>query len=149
MASGVELAGIVLAVLPIVAKGVKEYGDGLALIHEYWRYRGIYKEFQHQIDLQTLLLRQQLEYLLGQIAQSSAQLQELIDRPDSPEWSNQDLENRLRQLLPQGAYESYICTVQDTFELLEMVKAKFSANNESVSDNYPSTLPSRVTNLPT
>jgi hypothetical protein len=130
--SGIELAGLIIAILPLVSEGLEKSEKGLASMQDWWRYRIVFKSFQHEVDLQTLLLRQQLENLLGQVVSSSAQLAELLNEPRGAAWSNKELDARLRRMLPENAYQCYMQTARYAFELLDKLRTKFGVVDESV-----------------
>jgi hypothetical protein len=137
MLTGVELAGIILAVLPIVKDGIEKSENGLSAMQDWWRYRTVFKKFQHDVDLQTLLLRQQLEHLLQQIVLSPSEMSTLIQNPGGPAWSSKDLDTRLRKILPGDSYDCYMQTVQYASELLQKLKTKLVAADQSVRIRAP------------
>src|SRR4051794_2800026 len=108
MITGVELAGLMLAMLPIVAKATRSYSEGIGIIRDWRKCSEVYKQFAQKVEVETLLLSQHLENLILQVAMSPSQGRRLCYNLKDPDWSDEQLEVRLREMLPQKAYEHYI-----------------------------------------
>lgn len=134
MLTGIEVAGLVLAVFPLVINALEYYEDGLQPIKEWVRFRGEYAAFMNALCRQKIFFRQNIEELLGPIVASDFEMAQLLDNPRGPGWKSEDLDMKLRKRLPgKYEYECYKTTAEYILQLLEKLKAKLNIANGQVS----------------
>ena len=110
--SGFEVAGIALAVFPILVEGVQTI--------EHWRrYRVKLQDYTDIIGTQGVYYQDTLEELLSGIVQSEDEVTDFIAQPRGAIWSIPQYEEKLRQRLGRS-YEVYMRLLEN------MVKALFS-----------------------
>lgn len=74
MATGVETAGLVLAVFPLVVKGMQYYAEGLQTIQFWRRYRRELQNHARRIKTQWVRYLNTIELLFGGIVGSDEEL---------------------------------------------------------------------------
>lgn len=86
MATGVEIAGLVLAVLPLLVKQLDNYARGLERTRTLRRYsRELYK-YAVGLSTQHKLLLNTLEQTLEEVVDNHDERSELIYNPKGPGW---------------------------------------------------------------
>ncbi|KAL9633193.1 MAG: hypothetical protein Q9164_004845 [Protoblastenia rupestris] len=133
MASGIEIAGVILATFPLLISGIEHYENGFQPIKEWIRFRGEFATFMNALIRQKIFFRQNIEDLLSPIISSEYEMSLMLDHPGGSAWSDNELNDKLRRRLPgKYEYESYTTTVSYILETLEKLKAKLK-----VSDDQP------------
>jgi hypothetical protein len=140
MLTGIEVAGLVLAIFPLVINALEYYEDGLQPIKEWVRFRGEFAAFMNALCRQKIFFRQNIEELLGPIVASDFEMAQLLDNPGGLAWS-EDLDMKLRKRLPgKYEYECYTTTAIYILELLEKLKTKLHLTDGQVRHYSPGTL---------
>ena len=132
MLTGVETAGIVLAVLPLLISALEHYNEGLEPIKAFW-------EFDYQLPLHIRKLRNQhvhyeqtLRLLLSPIAEAH-KVGEMIEAPNGNLWRDPQMQKKLEDRL-QESYEAYHETVVHMEELMKRLARDLKIDgNERVS----------------
>ena len=97
--SGFEVAGIALAVFPILVDGMARFVDGVQTI-KYWRkYRVRLQDYADIMETQKVYYQDTLEALLSGIVQSEDEMRDLMELPRGPIWKKAEYEEKLRQRL--------------------------------------------------
>jgi hypothetical protein len=135
MLTGIEVAGLILSIFPLVISGLEHYKEGFETLHGWWMYRTDYLEFLRKIGVQSVLFQANLEELLGPIVESEALLHELMRNPRSPAWNNEQLEKRLRKQLPTS-YDWYRLTVEEMHKDLKRLKERLNIRGDKVSYTF-------------
>jgi hypothetical protein len=131
MASGIEVAGLVLGAFPIVVSALEHYREGFETLQDWWRFRTEYLGFVHAVGVQSVLFSENLEVLLAQIIASDAEMDSLLQDPGGDPWCDPTLEERMQRRLPKS-YEYYRCTVDDINEVMDKLKGKLGIKNNKV-----------------
>jgi len=84
--SGVEAAGFVLAVFPLLISALEDYRQGWEMIEDWWKIKREHKKCQQNLKLQKLVFEENLEQLLPTLAQDDEQLKSLIANPGGEQW---------------------------------------------------------------
>jgi hypothetical protein len=125
MLTGVELAGLALAVFPLVISGLEHYEEGFQCIKEWIRFRVEFSRFLNAVCRQKIFFRQNIEALLSPIVESEYEMSQLLDNPGSQAWGDAELNEKLKKRLPGVMeYECYMATVSSLLEVLEKLKHK-------------------------
>ena len=133
MLTGIEVAGLVLAVFPLVINALEHYEDGLQPLKEWMRFRNEFATFMNALCRQKIFFRQNIEELLGPIVASDFEMAQLLDDPDGPAWKSEELDRKLRARLPgKYEYECYTTTTVYILQLLEKLKAKLNVTDGQV-----------------
>ena len=97
--SGFEVAGITLAVFPILVDGMVRFVDGVQTIKYWRRYRVRLQEYADIIGTQGVYYQDTLEELLTGIVQSEDEIKDLMTEPRGAIWKKPEYEDKLRQRL--------------------------------------------------
>ncbi|KAI9764814.1 MAG: hypothetical protein M1839_005706 [Geoglossum umbratile] len=123
MLTGVETAGLVLAVLPLFISALEHYNDGLEPIKAFW-------DIDHQLPIQIRRLRNQhvhfeqtLRILLAQLVEAD-EVEEMIAAPNSGIWKTVEIQERLERRL-QESYNAYQDTVNHMEEIMKRIAKDF------------------------
>jgi hypothetical protein len=142
MVTGVETAGLVLAVFPLVVNGLGSYVAGADTLRK-WRNERMYgrelKHLQRQLETQRVIYLNTLEELLTGIVHSDAERALLINDPSGPKWKCKEYETLLHERLGQS-YDAYLATVDDLRESVTHLEEKTGLNaSKRVSSHLYST----------
>ena len=97
--SGFEVAGITLALFPILVDGMVRFVDGVHTIKYWRRYRVRLQEYADIIGTQRVYYQDTLEELLTGIVQSEDEIKDLMTEPRGAIWKKPEYEDKLRQRL--------------------------------------------------
>ena len=97
--SGIELAGILLALFPIVVDGISSFVEGTRNIRYWRRYRAQVKTYSQRIELQRAAYLNALEELLADIVHSDDELTLLLVDPTGDAWKSPEYDGELRRCL--------------------------------------------------
>lgn len=128
MITGVETAGLVLAVFPLLVSALEHYQEGFERLSDWWKFRTEFLGFMHVIGRQAILFDENLEELLSPIITSDAEMDTLLRDPTGPFWRRAELEEKLRERLPKS-YESYRNTIDDMKETMDALQKKLGIQN--------------------
>lgn len=118
MATGVEVAGLVLAVLPLLVNQLDNYARGLERTRTLRRYsRELYK-YAVGLSTQHKLLLNTLEQTLEEVVDNHDERSELIYNPKGPGWRHPDFREKLRKKLGRD-YFAFTGTMEVLWETLE------------------------------
>ncbi len=101
------MAGIALAVFPIIVDGMVHYVDGVQTIKQWRRYRVRLQDYADFMRSQGVYYQDTLEELLTGIVQSEDEINDLIAQPRGSVWKRPEYEEKLRQRLGRS-HEVYL-----------------------------------------
>lgn len=128
MVTGVEAAGLVLAILPLLISGLQQYQQGLIPIKDWLRYRSEVKSLIRNLNIEQVRFRMTCEKLLGGIVPEE-ELADLLQCPGGPAWYDEHIESRLKERL-QESFAVYLATVEDMQDLLQSLRLKIGLDHE-------------------
>ena len=94
--SGFEVAGIVLAVFPIVVDGLEHFVQGIQTIKYWRRYRVKLQDYAGMIRSARVFYLDTLEELLNGIVQSDEDMEVLMANPGGESWKEPWYEEQLK-----------------------------------------------------
>ena len=118
MATGVEIAGFVLASFPLVISALEHSREILKPLKDWYRYRTEFLKLSGTISVQETLFKARLDMLLGPIVTSDSEMAVLLNEPGGPEWGNRNLAERLQERLGDS-HDSYLTTILEMNKILE------------------------------
>lgn len=121
--SGIEVAGIALAVFPIVVKGLGQMMQGMETIMRWKKYKRELEKYAFRLDTASLSFRDTLTRLLNDIVPSDVDFDLMIAEPMGPLWKEPIYEERLRDRLDQS-YKSYLKTIESLAKGVEELRNK-------------------------
>ena len=107
MATGVEVAGIALAVFPIAVHGLTQMREGIETIKHWKRFRVKLDEYAAELTTAKVFYLDTLEELFMDIVGSDKELLILMNEPGGPAWKKPEYEQSLRRRLDRS-YDSYL-----------------------------------------
>jgi hypothetical protein len=106
--SGIEIVGIVLGALPIMASGIERYSEGLSVARRLLHPRRELRNLHRAIRTELQVFRNTALLLLHRIATES-EVETLVREPTSQLWKAPGFENHMKTLL--GSSYSVWCEV--------------------------------------
>lgn len=101
------MAGLTLAVFPILVNGMVRFVDGVQTIRYWRRYRFRLQDYADIVESQRVYYQDTLEELLTGIVESEDEIKDLIEQPRGALWKKPKYEEKLRQRLGQS-YAVYV-----------------------------------------
>lgn len=120
--SGVEVAGIVLGVIPVIVTALQNYAAGVSTIKTLRKYERELGSLIRQLKVQTEILRNTCEELLNGIDPASI-VDTMLDNPGGTAWEDSEIDQQLKARL-QGAYDPYMATLEDMKEAVEEIRSR-------------------------
>ena len=129
--SGIEVASLVLGAFPIFVSALEHYRDTKAVFVNWWRFKRQYDNFKHEVEFQQHRFEQNLKiYLLPLVVDDDNLLESLLANPDGPEWKDKQLEERLKERIPES-YDLYIQTIKAMNGITEQLKQRLSVGKRT------------------
>ena len=105
--SGIEVAGIALAVFPILVNGLNHVVAGIETIKHWKRYKIKLRDYADILQSAEVYLGDTLYELLSDIVHSDDELKLMLSDPGGALWKQSYYERRLRERLDRS-YTSYL-----------------------------------------
>lgn len=122
MVTGIETAGLALAVFPLVVSGLQSYADGARTIKDMWRPEMALKSLIRDIGMEKCKFENTCTFLLEGMV-TDLHLTRLMECPGGPLWSEHDLqeklENRLRRATVVLCYMDAMQELTSTLQVLQ------------------------------
>ena len=147
MVTGVETAGVILAILPLVVNQLEAYVQGLETIKTFRtkRYRRELESYLTRLGTQHAIFLNTLEQLLEDVADSDDEVRDLIGNPTGPSWQDAVFQAKLRKRLGRD-HDIYIKTTTILSGLLQNLSDKLGLQSTLVGKVRAANL-TRVPNL--
>ncbi|KAL9024522.1 MAG: hypothetical protein Q9180_007877 [Flavoplaca navasiana] len=126
--SGIEVAGIALAVFPILINGLNHVVAGIETAKRWKRYRLKLKDYADILESASVYFLDTLDELLSDLVHSEDELLLLLGNPAGPLWKETKYEERLRRRLNRS-YTSYLKTVAKLVQALQRMCARLGVDN--------------------
>src|ERR1700761_1842205 len=125
MVTGVETAGIVLAILPLVVNQLDSYVQGIEALKGFRtrRYRRQFEEWSTRLGTQHAILLNTLEQSLEGLVDYDDDISELINNPRGPLWKDPTFQKTLARKLDRN-YQPFTRTMTELSTLLETLSRK-------------------------
>jgi hypothetical protein len=137
MMTGIELAGLILAIYPVVIAGLEQYRTCVETTKDWIRFRAEFTVFLNSLYRQKLFFRQNIEDLLSSVIESEFDMARMLDDLDDPGWNDPELEVRLRMRLSGDyEYECYMDIVSSFFDTLKKLESKLHVVSDQVCPKY-------------
>ena len=134
MATGIEVAGLILGSFPLVVSALEHYGEGLEAMQNWARFRTDFNAFLSDFIRQQIFFRQHIEDLLSTVVESDYHMGCMLDNPHDKLWKSPALEQKLKLRLPgKREYESYMVTVSAIQTILDKIRTKLNITEDKVS----------------
>ena len=135
MLTGIETAGLILAVLPLIVNQLDGYVQGLQTIKTFSgkRYRRELESYLVRLGTQRAILLNTLENLLQDVVDAEEEVQVLIDDPRGVAWQNPDFQAKLRRRLGRD-HDIYVRNMSLLAGLLSTLSEKLGLEKEKAWD---------------
>ncbi|KAL9615843.1 MAG: hypothetical protein Q9160_009215 [Pyrenula sp. 1 TL-2023] len=97
--SGIEIAGLVLAVLPLFISAAEHYRDGLGLLKRLIRRKEFIMQYKDELVLQRTFMSLYIKAAVGRTALPPLTQLELVDNPDGTCWQTPAVVSELKKSL--------------------------------------------------
>lgn len=134
--SGLEVAGIALAIFPILASALVRSVDGIQTIKNWRRISIKLEDYADTIQTQNIYYLNTLEELLSDIVQSHEDIEVLIREPRGDLWKSPQYKERLKLRLDRS-YNGYFVVLNKMIDALNDLCKKLGVDT---SGNVRTTL---------
>ena len=110
MITGVETAGLVLAVFPLVVKALQSWQKGSKSIRSWRKTEQVVKQYLMRVQNQYVAFENTIELLLEDIVQSPEHLKDMLQEPCGSLWHEGSYEEQVRLRLDRS-YDPFVETV--------------------------------------
>lgn len=125
--SGVETAGLMLGVLPLIIEGLKAYSNGVSTIKGYMKYRIPLQDLYDQLDNERVMFQNVCDELLDGLVENNKDKAALLNDLGGDAWKDPTLEEKLELRLSGASYQIYrrrmddmnqaVAKIEDLFQL--------------------------------
>lgn len=142
MLTGVETAGVILAVFPLVISALEHYREGFEPLKDWWKFRTEFLTLIHSTGLQSVRFLENIEEILSPIVESDEEYDALMKDPGGPAWRNPEMEERLRRRLPKS-YEWYCATIEEMNGVMTKLMGKLDIRpaNANIKESWTKYVP--------
>ncbi|KAL4912144.1 hypothetical protein BDW62DRAFT_206747 [Aspergillus aurantiobrunneus] len=130
--SGVEVAGLALAVIPLVVNQLDNYARGIETIKGLRRYRWELEGYSSNLSAQYAIFLNTLEIFLQDVVDDHDERSDLISNPGGDGWKDVQFRAALTQKLGRD-YHAFTGTVAGLCSLLEEVSNKLGRHTPDYS----------------
>lgn len=127
--SGIEAAGIVLAVFPIVVSGLQHFTEGLETINNWRRYHRELSKYARTLETQRIVYLNTIERLFEGIIQSNDELEAFMSDPGLAFSRNPQYEERLAARLGRS-YGNYSRIMADMLDALRAARKELGIDED-------------------
>lgn len=132
MLTGVETAGLVLAVFPLVLDGLSRWLEGVQKVKRWRRIYRQLKNYEIRLQSQKVTYQNTLELLLDGIVQMGEDTAAMLADPRGDVWKKAKYDQLLRRRLDR-AYDTFFETLQFMFTTLNEIEKKLGIEAGTVS----------------
>ena len=123
MATGVEVASLVLATFPLVIKGLESYAKAVEKFEAWRSYRRELNTYVRKLETCRVTYLNTTELLLDGIVESAEDLEMMLSNPASSLWQKPMYKDQLRSRLHRS-FGSYLENSEHMLDRLENMKDK-------------------------
>lgn len=121
MVTGIETAGIALAVFPLLISGLQSYADGVRTIKELWNPHLALKSLIRELAMEKCKFENTCTSLLeGMVADADLTL--LMESPGGSPWKNPDLQEKLDSRLSPYTLACYMAAMKELESTLRILQ---------------------------
>ena len=143
--SGIEAAGLALAVLPVLMSAAQQYNQCLEPFRRYKRFSKEAQAYCEQLDIQRTIFRNECRHLLEEgIDHDTASF--MLNALDRQEWDSKSLDDQLSSRLGESleACQNVIGRIDSLVQAIVGESRDFSSIVESEKKSTPRTIRDRI-----
>ena len=138
--SGIEVAGLALAVFPVLVNGLNQLIAGIETIHRWKRYRDRLKEYATKLESALAWFQDTLDELLGDIVPSDEEIKLMLREPGGKMWKRPEYEEKLRARLDRS-YNSYQRSIEQLVRDIRVMSENLGVENGALVCAEPELYP--------
>lgn len=131
MATGIEIAGLVLAALPLAVETIKFYVKGAETMKEMRHHLPVLKEFERELDMEHAKFVDTCYHLLGNTV-APKDLSSLMGDPGGDLWEAESLQAKIRSRLPSHSIEPFLKAIEAMKTVVDELNEKFGVDKSTV-----------------
>ncbi|PKY05129.1 hypothetical protein P168DRAFT_268128 [Aspergillus campestris IBT 28561] len=136
MATGIEVASLALAILPLLVNQLEGYIRGIEKIKLLKRYRRVFANYSTKLGAQHAILLNTLEQVLKDVVEDNDKVSRLISDPRGEDWKDSSLQEKLRNKLGRS-YGPFVGTMSDLLRLLDELSERLGIDKAHTKENCP------------
>lgn len=125
--SGIEIAGLLLGVFPLLISALEHYRESAEVLDDWWQIKKEYKKCKNEIKVQELAFENNLERFLLPLVVDDNEIAALIAEPGGIKWKDPALEDKLKSRLPKS-YEVFLDTIFDIKSTVDGLKEELGVS---------------------
>jgi hypothetical protein len=137
--SGIEVASLVIGVLPILVEAVKSYTTIYRGFQTFRHYSKEVRTFSVQLKTQKGIFCNEIRLLL-RLVENAKVVDEMIEDAGDSRWASKQLNDRLSAIL-QHDFELYKNTIEETVEIVEQLKLEVEKYDVLLADKAQVSIP--------
>jgi len=131
MATGIEIAGLVLAALPFAIEGIKFYANGARTMKEMRHHQHVLDEFSRELDMEKVKFVNTCLNLLEDTVTSDV-MSKLMNDPTGDLWKGNDLQEKLCDRLRSHSVPHFVQAMETMKKVIDELNEKFGIDENTV-----------------
>jgi hypothetical protein len=129
--SGVEAAGIALAVFPLLISALEHYRESAEVLGDWWKFKRKYVKCKRDIEYHHITYTQNLQELLLPLIVDDDEVEDLVNDPGGAKWKDPSLEASLKDRLP-NTYEAYLDSMSEISTIMTDLRKELGLDNDQL-----------------
>jgi len=126
MVTGVEAAGLTLAVFPLLIQGLKAYQEGVQSFWSLRNWKRVLSEIIRELDVECICF----ENICGKLLEGMISSGDAKDPMNGDTWDDPELQRKLQERLGSQTTERFTELVKELLQLLENLKKELGIQDE-------------------
>lgn len=122
--TGFEIAGAVLAAIPLLISGLEHYLEGLSTVKNMQDHETVIENLIISSTTSLATYRTSCEELLAPLILPDNQFYDLLDNPQTDGWKDEELVEKLNARLGPAAYLPYKSAVKLLYKHIQLLRKK-------------------------
>jgi hypothetical protein len=131
MATGIEIAGLVLGAFPLAVEGIKFYASGARTMNEMRHHQHVLDEFIRELDMERTKFVDTC-YNLFEDTITGDELSSLMDDPSGECWRNEFFQRKLENRLRHHCVPDFVQAVETLKKVLDELNERFCVDEKKV-----------------
>jgi hypothetical protein len=127
MATGIEVVGLVLAVLPLIISAFEHYEEGVSTIEKFLRYKREIRSIIEALATENAMFKNSCEQLLSDFL-GPVKLAEMLQNPRGETWAQPHVATELRARLDRS-YDIYMIHVSNMDSAIKMLMKRLDLDD--------------------
>lgn len=118
--SGIEVAGLIIGIIPLLVTTIDQCQQGYKLLDEWIHFQREFSEFSNTVRCQRLLLKKLIQRTLASVTESEETLARMLENPSCDEWRDPVITEKLKtKLSGDEEYDTFSKLLQSVHRQLE------------------------------